>query len=115
MTIIDNLRLFQTHQQRVSNFNSPILTSFDCTKVEPDDRTIRLKEEYVLTGTLSVKFSANPAELERAREVAEKVFLKRLYGDTLGLLLEAEKAVYDGDAKAVLSIINDIRTNLMGD
>lgn len=116
MTILDKLQERPTYARRASGFDRPAVTEMDC-RPTGDVRlyTIDVNEEYELSAKIAIKFWANPAQHTHARRVAEKVLLQRLYGDTLALLGEAEKAVCDGDAKAVLCIIDTIRSNLVGD
>lgn len=115
MTIIDQLREERSMQRRVSDFREPAVEVVNCEKTEEiREHTLDLSEEYRLSATVSVTFWANRAQYSRSRQMAERVLLDRLYGDTLALLNEAEKGVYDGDAKAVFAAIREIRKNLVG-
>lgn len=113
MSILDQLREERTYQQRVSDFRAPALADLSCEKTgEIRPHTIDRNEQYRLSATIAVDFWANQAQYQQARRIATRVLLDRLYGDTLALLSEAEKGVYDGDAKTVLAAISSIRKNL---
>jgi|SRR5688572_3639128 len=116
MTILDKLQERPTYAQRASDFGRSVVAEMDC---QPTGRgrqhTPDANEEFELSAKIAVTFWANNAQRANARRIAERVLLQRLYGDTLALLGEAEKAVFDGDAKAVLCIINTIRSKLVGD
>lgn len=115
MSILDKLSEAPTHMRRTSDFGAPPITEIDCKPTgEIRPYQLHANEEFELSAKLAVRFWANPVERAAARRIAERVLLQRLYGDTLALLSEVEKAVYDGDAAAVIGVINKIRTNLVG-
>lgn len=114
MSILDNLTESRTDQYRCSDFRAPALLEMDCKGTDNyRPQVLDRNEEFELRATVGVRFWANKAQYRDARKTAERVLLDRMYGETLALLNEARKAVFDGDATATLAVLDQIKSNLM--
>lgn len=74
--------------------------------------TLDANEEWHLTAKLTVTFWANRAQLDRARETAERALVHRLYADTLGDLAELRLAISNGDRSASMAVCDRIESKL---
>jgi hypothetical protein len=116
MTIFDKLNEERTGIVKTSKFQSiSALLEQSTTKISASGNPwFGIMEQYQLSITLGVRFCANDVQLDRAREQAKKVLLNRLYGHVLCLVDEAQHAIFNGDADAVIVILNTIRTEIIG-
>ncbi len=114
MTIFDRFHKRSTGMVRTSNFTpSPVIeyTAEKTGGIQPEFHDINV--EYVLSATIGAKFWANDRHREKAGKSAERVLLHSLYGETLSLLAQIRKAVYDGDAEIALLLVEKIEDQLL--
>lgn len=113
MSILDHIQQRATGMYGKSDFGASPITEMRC---EPTgnmrDGGFSTSEEYELSAKIAIRFWANKAQHREARKVAEQALLNRLYGETLALVNEAKKAVFDGDAAATIAVLNKINDSL---
>src|ERR1700744_2080282 len=114
MSIFEDLQQKATGQERPNSLWAPPLSiSFDrreTGRIEP--MGFANSKEYELSVTLASRFWANQAQLQQAREVAERSLATLLYHDVLGRLSQIEHAVINGDGEAAYAACSQLRSML---
>lgn len=114
MSVFDDLEQKATGQERRDSlWEPPLNVSFsqrETGKIDPMGFATR--KEYVLSVTLASRFWANQAQLQQAREVAERSLATLLYHDVLAKLSQIEHAVINGDGKEAYQACGEMRSML---
>jgi hypothetical protein len=67
---------------------------------------------YIISTTFDMHFTCVPSDVMRAKRIATDHLLEAIYGELFGMVLEAEKAVIDGDREAALKALDQIRREM---
>jgi len=69
--------------------------------------------EFVTKLTIETHFFANKAQYEYAKKIAQKAVVSILYGDTVSKLDELKHAIFNDNQEYALSMIDDIKKQLL--
>jgi hypothetical protein len=111
--VLEHLQERSLGYRRRDDFMAP---DFFAVKCGPTNVPLRpgtdANEQFCLEATLSVTFWANQAQFSRAREIAERALIHRLYADVLADLTELHLQINNGDRDACHKIVCNIESKL---
>ena len=113
LNVLDHLEERSLGYRRLDDFNAPDFFTVGCGATgkhlqygsDPN-------EEWCLTATIAVTFWANPAQHSRAKEIAKKALVHRLYADILGDLAELHLQISSGNRDECQRIVCQIQSKI---
>lgn len=113
LTALEHLRERNTHYKRRDEFMAPEFCTIMCAPTAAPRRyDTDTNEQWILEVMFSVTFWANRVQYPKAREIAERTLIHRLYGDILADLSELKLAIINGDKDACLQVCFEMEGKL---
>jgi hypothetical protein len=109
MNIIEKFTVKNTNKRIVDDFDSPLTIS----KLDDPFYNKEPFDVYELQLLLRQRFVADNDTYERAIDNAKKQASFYLYDDVLKEIQQAISAVYEGDREKTLSILYELKTNII--
>src|ERR1700676_1697642 len=106
---LDNLEVKSMHHRVADDFK-PL--EYSVKKLETLDYRDVFREQYALTASLRINFTANSAQYEKARLSAMRLLAQHFYGDIHSLLAKLEHTVWGGSREDCISICAEIRSSM---
>ena len=110
MSILNKLQEKQTGLQAYGL--TPFLNMTERDTGEINYSTPDRNMEYVLEGTIRVKYWANKAQHPDARRQAEQLFLSHLYGDLYSQCIQIKSDLFNQDIASALKRLDKMFTEI---
>lgn len=116
MSIIQRIREHETRLRRLDEFNCSDMSLTEAVTGEIgrwDRASFCAQDQYELSLKATVRYWANNAERDTARDVATRCLVHLVYKDMHPLIHELEMAVSDGNREACRRILAEMRKEMM--
>lgn len=111
----EKLQVKELPYYRANDLNRSPLLEFKNEETGETRPGMDKNEQYRMQVVLGMNFWANKAQYSQAASNVKKVLLRRIYRDTLSLLGELRKSIFDGDGSAALAWCEKIERDLLDD